>query len=75
MLSNSKFIKLKNQIVNVNTIIKVEEPRSTASGIDWYIRTLIDTTVCPENYIQSFYGSEQEAKEAYSKITEELCSK
>ena len=74
MLTNSKFIKLKDQIVNVNTIIKVDQPRATASGVDWYIRTLIDATVSPENYIQSFYSSEQEAKEAYNKIIEQLCS-
>lgn len=74
MLSNSKFIRLKEQIVNVNTIIKVDQPRSTGSGVDWYIRTLIDSTVSPENYIQSFYSSEQEAKEAYNKIIEQLCS-
>ena len=74
MLSNSKFIRLKEQIVNVNTIIKVDQPRPTASGVDWYIRTLIDATVSPENSIQSFYTSEQEAKDAYSKILEQLCS-
>lgn len=73
MMSNSKFIQLKDQIVNVNSIIRVDQPRS-ASGIDWYIRTVLDTASTQEPYIQSFYQSEQDAKNAYSKIMEQLCN-
>lgn len=73
MISNSKFIQLKDQIVNINSIVKVDQPRS-ASGVDWYIRTVLDTATTQEPYIQSFYTSEQEARTAYTKIMEQLCN-
>lgn len=73
MMSNAKFIQLKDQIVNVNSIVKVDQPRST-SGVDWFIRTVLDTATTQEPYIQSFYSNEQDARTAYSKIMEQLCN-
>ena len=71
MMGNSKFIQKKDTIVNTNSIVRVDQPR-TASGIDWYIRTVLDTATTQEPYIQSFYSTEEEAKNAYSKIIEQL---
>ena len=73
MIGNSKFIQLKEQIVNVNSIVKVDQPRS-ATGVDWYIRTVLDTATTQEPYIQSFYQTEDDARKAYSKIMEQLCN-
>lgn len=68
-----KFIKLKDQIVNADTIVKVDCPRKTA-GLEWYIRTLFDTTKTEEVAIKSLYSNEQEARSDYNRIVEQLCS-
>lgn len=68
-----KFIKLKDQIVNADTIVKVDCPRKTA-GLEWYIRTLFDTTKTEEVFVNSLYNTEEEAKSEYNRIVEQLCS-
>ena len=67
-----KFIKLRDQIINAETIVKVDQPRAT-QGIEWYIRTLLDTTKTEESFIKTMYTSETEARDAYERIVSQLC--
>lgn len=66
------FIQLKDQVVNKDTIVKVDKPRKSA-GVEWYIRTILDSTKTPENFISTFYNSEEEAKSEYERIAKQLC--
>lgn len=66
-----KFIKLKDQIINAETIVKVDQPRSTA-GVEWYIRTLLDITKTEEAYIKTMYSNKDEACSAYERIVQQL---
>lgn len=68
-----KFIKLKEQLVSIDSIVKVDKPRPT-SGIEWYIRTLLDNTKTQECFITSQYNSKEEADNAYNRIVEQLCA-
>lgn len=68
-----KFIQLKDQVVSTASIVKVDQPRKS-QGIEWYIRTVLDNTRTPENFIQSFYSTEAEARSEYTRIVSQLCS-
>ena len=51
----TKFIKLKDQIVSTDSIVKVEAPIRT-TGIEWRIRTLLDSGKTNRRVCQvSFY--------------------
>lgn len=67
-----KFIKLKERIVSVDSIIKIEQP--VPSGVNWQIRTVLDTAKTQEPVMFSMYNTEDEAKNEYSRIVEQLCS-
>ena len=69
-----KFIKLKEQIVNADSIIKVDYPKKVSAGIEWSIRTLLDTTKTQESLIYSTYTSEATAVSEYERIVNQLCS-
>ena len=66
-----KFIKLKEQIVSVDSIQKVESPRKFGTGIEWSIRTLLNSA---EPVINSVYSSELEARSEYERIAKQLCA-
>lgn len=67
-----RFIELKDKVVSTDSIIKVEQPK--LSGVNWQIRTVLDATKTQEPVIFSMYNSEDEAKNEYSRIVEQLCS-
>lgn len=69
-----KFIQLKDQVVNADTIVKVDKPRQAGSGLDWYIRTLFDSTKTEEFFVSSTYHSKEEAEQEYNRIVAQLCS-
>ena len=73
MLTSTKFIKFSDQIINAGTIVKVEEPKSI-SGIDWFIKTLLDTTVSEQPSISVYYKTHEEAQKAYDEIVSQLCN-
>jgi len=65
------FLKLKEQVVSVDSIIKVDAPRKSA-GIEWTIRTLLNSK--DEPIINSSYTTEEEAKSEYDRIVKQLCA-
>lgn len=66
------FIKLKDQIVKKDSILKVDAPRKYGVGIEWTIRTLMESK--DEPVINSVYSSEEEAKSDYDRIVKQLCA-
>lgn len=68
-----RFIKLKEKIVSVDSIVTVDTPRKYGA-IEWGIRTVLDSTKSSEGVINSVYTTEEEAKQEYSRIVEQLCS-
>ena len=66
-----KFIKLEDRVINVDSIVRVEQPKQT-QGIEWYIKTIMDMSKTSEANFNSYYNSEQEARSAYDKIIEQL---
>ena len=72
LASINKFIKLKEQVLNVDTIVKVDQPRAT-QGVEWYVRLLLNPTTTQETFVNNFYGSQEEAVQAYDKIVKQLC--
>lgn len=68
----AKFIKLKEQVLNVDTIVKVDQPRAT-QGVEWYVRLLLNPTTTQETFVNNFYSSQEEAVQAYDKIVKQLC--
>lgn len=69
----AKFIKLKDQVVSVDSIVKVEAPIRT-TGIEWRMRTLLDSGKTLEHLITSFYSTKEEAQKEYDRIVAQLCA-
>ena len=68
------FIQLKEQTVSVDSIVKVDAPRKVGTGIEWYIRTMLDSTKSPETFLNSYYSTEEEASKDYERIVKQLCN-
>lgn len=68
------FIKLKEQVVSIDSIVKVDAPRKYGTGIEWTIRTLLDSKKAAEPVINSTFTSETEAKSEYERIVKQLCA-
>ena len=66
-----KFIKLEDRVINTDSIVKIEQPKQT-QGIEWYIKTVMDMSKTAESNFNSYYNSEQEARQAYNKVIEQL---
>lgn len=66
------FIKLKDQVINADSIIEIEKPKM--NGIDWWIRTSLDLSKTKKETINMSFSSEQEAKAEYDRIVAQLCS-
>lgn len=66
-----KFIKLEDRVINTDSIVKIEQPKQT-QGIEWYIKTVMDMSKTAESNFNSYYNSEQEARQAYDKVIEQL---
>ena len=66
-----KFIKLEDRVINTDSIVKIEQPKQT-QGIEWYIKTVMDMSKTAESNFNSYYNSEQEARQAYGKVIEQL---
>lgn len=69
----AKFIKLKDQVVAMDSIIKVEAPIKT-TGIEWRMRTILDSGKTLEHLITSFYSTKEEAEKDYNRIVAQLCA-
>lgn len=65
------FLKLKEQIVAVDNIVKVDSPRKVGP-VSWQIRTLLNNV--SEPIVTSIYSSEDEAKREYERIVLQLCA-
>lgn len=68
----SKFIKVKNQIINANNLVKIQEP-SSISGMDWFIKAELDPKCCEVPVLSVYYDNKEEALKEYNKILEQLC--
>ena len=66
------FIKLKDQIVNANTIVEVEKPK--LNGIDWWIKASLDLSKTKKESINMSFSDEVDAKNEYDRIVKQLCS-
>ena len=66
-----KFIKLEDRVINTDSIVKIEQPKQT-QGIEWYIKTVMDMSKTAESNFNAYYNSEQEARQAYDKVIEQL---
>lgn len=69
----ARFIQFPEQVVAIDSIVKVDRPRKT-TDIDWTIRTVLNSSCTNELTFLSSYTSEEKAKDAYSKIVQQLCS-
>ena len=67
------FIKLKEQLVSVDSIIRIDEPKKSGD-IDWVIKTILDSTKTQSSVINSMYSSETEARQDYNRIVAQLCA-
>lgn len=68
----TKFIKLQDRVINVDTIVGVEQPRAT-QGLESYITINLNPQTTTQPTIKSFYNSSEQAQNAYTKIVQQLC--
>lgn len=66
------FIKLKNQVVNTDSVVEVEKP--TQCGIEWWIKVALDLSKTSKGSINTYFNTEQEANAEYDRIVAQLCA-